>query len=77
MLKQSKKQQKPLKCDSSEHQQQKLLIVIEPLTKNPLSLSETLPLTGLCQASTSTTSNSPVQSVPHSPIRSLSHRGHP
>ncbi|KAF0396049.1 hypothetical protein F8M41_010141 [Gigaspora margarita] len=49
------------------------LIVIEPLTKNPLPLSETLTSTRLCQTSTSTTPNSPVRSAPHSPIRSLLH----
>ncbi|KAF0534162.1 hypothetical protein F8M41_010177 [Gigaspora margarita] len=68
MLKQSKKQRKPLKCNTSECQQLELLVAIEPLTKNPLSSSETLPLTGLCQTGTSITPNLPVRSAPHSPI---------
>ncbi|KAF0543792.1 hypothetical protein F8M41_003287 [Gigaspora margarita] len=71
--KQSKKQQKSLICDTSERQQQEPLVVIEPLTKNPLPLSETLPSTGLRQTDTSTTPNSPVRFVSHSLIRSLPH----
>ncbi|KAF0455598.1 hypothetical protein F8M41_001460 [Gigaspora margarita] len=50
-----------------------LLIVIKPLTKNPLPLSKTLPSTGLHQTGTSTTPNSPIRSAPYSPIRSLPH----
>ncbi|KAF0494455.1 hypothetical protein F8M41_021248 [Gigaspora margarita] len=68
MSKQSKKQQNPLKCNISECQQQEPLIVIEPLTKNLLPLSETLSSTGLCQTSTSTTPNSPVRFALYSPI---------
>ncbi|KAF0531890.1 hypothetical protein F8M41_011618 [Gigaspora margarita] len=68
MSKQLKRQRKPLKCNTSECQQQEPLVVIEPLTKNLLPLFETLPSTGLCQTSTSTTPNSPIQSAPHSPI---------
>ncbi|KAF0424590.1 hypothetical protein F8M41_006482 [Gigaspora margarita] len=49
------------------------LIVIKPLTKNPLLSSETLPSTGLCQTGTSTTPNSPIRSALHSLIQSLPH----
>ncbi|KAF0558609.1 hypothetical protein F8M41_008530 [Gigaspora margarita] len=63
---------KPLKCNTSECQQQEPLIVIKPLT-DPLPLSETLSSTGLHQTGTFTTPNSPIQSALHSPIRSLLH----
>ena len=73
MSKRPKKQRKPLKCNTSESQQQEPIVVIEPLTENPLPSSETLPSTGLRQTGTSTTQNFPVRSAPHSPVRSAPH----
>ena len=54
MSKRPKKQWKPLKCDTSKSQQQEPLIVIEPLTENPLPLSKTLSISKLYQIGTFT-----------------------